>query len=103
MAVFLRHASLRMVNTSSIPTLLKRLAKGAAHGSGSTSNAAVVANHAKTLLTFVSKHCPALYKAHVAELVKCVADEKNAILVEVALQALAALGRMDAKLVPADK
>jgi sister-chromatid-cohesion protein PDS5 len=46
---------------------------------------------AKHVLTYISKHCPILYKPHVAELVKSL-SEKNPHSVEVALQALAALG-----------
>jgi hypothetical protein len=51
----------------------------------------------------VSKHQPGLYKTHIGELVKGVADEKHPKVVEVALQALAAVVRLDEKVVPGDK
>ncbi|KAJ7135989.1 cohesin-associated protein Pds5 [Mycena epipterygia] len=88
-----RQASLRILNQSSIPTLIKRLQK-LGH---------LASDNALKLLTFVSKHLPALYKSHVAELVKGVADEKQAQLVEVSLQALAAVVRWDEKVAPTDK
>lgn len=92
MSILLRQASLRILNTSSIPTLLKRVQK--------TSRAS---DNALKLLTFVSKHLPALYKTHVGELVKGVADEKSTRLVEVSLQALAAVARWDETMAPTDK
>ncbi|KAJ7096724.1 armadillo-type protein [Mycena belliarum] len=91
--IVLRQSSLRIVNQSSIPTLLKRLQK---------SNQLASDNAAK-LLRFISKHLPALYKSHVGELVKGVADEKHPLVVEVSLQALAALARWDEKVVAIDK
>jgi sister chromatid cohesion protein PDS5 len=93
MATFLRRASLRIINQSSIPALIKRVHKG-----GSVS-----AQNAQLLLGFVSKHCPALYKSHVGELTKAIADEKNPTLVEVCLQAFSALVKWDDKLAPNDK
>ncbi|KAJ7145311.1 armadillo-type protein [Mycena crocata] len=93
MNFFVRQASLRMLNQSSLPTLLKRLQKTNPTTSG----------NALKLLTFVSKHNPALYKSHFGELVKGVADEKHPQLVEVSLQALAAIVRWDEKVVPTDK
>jgi len=94
MSVLLRRASLRIVNQSSIPTLVKRVQKG--DGQSSTHNA-------QTILTYISKHCPALYKPHVGELAKAIADEKNDILVVLSLQALAAVVKWDDKLAPHDK
>ncbi|KAJ7446638.1 armadillo-type protein [Mycena latifolia] len=87
MNFILRQASLRIVNQSSIPTLLKRLQK--------TNHLA--SENASKLLKFVSKHIPALYKSHVGELVKGVADEKHPLVVELSLQALAAVARWDEK------
>ncbi|KAI0075977.1 ARM repeat-containing protein [Panus rudis PR-1116 ss-1] len=106
-STFLRRCSLRIVNQSSIPTLIKRLQKGSSGGAGESQNGAAVTNHAahnaQTWLTFISKHYPALYKLHVGELAKGVADEKNSRLVEIALQAMAAVSSWDPKLAPADK
>ncbi|OCH91293.1 hypothetical protein OBBRIDRAFT_792457 [Obba rivulosa] len=100
MTIFLRRASLRIVNQSSIPTLVKRIQKG--EGAG-TSQADLIAHHAQIWMTFVSKHCPAVHKSHMSELAKAIADERNARLVEVALQALAAAATWDEKLAPIDK
>ncbi|KAH7926273.1 hypothetical protein BV22DRAFT_1128351 [Leucogyrophana mollusca] len=94
MTIFLRRATLRIVNQSSIPTLIKRVQKG---------TASETQKHAQTLLTFMSKHNPALYKLHVSELTKAIADEKNPRLVEVGLQALAAVVRWDESLSVNDK
>ncbi|KAJ6484326.1 armadillo-type protein [Mycena vitilis] len=94
MNIILRQASLRVLNQSSIPTLLRRLQK---------SSHQTTSENAMRLLTWVSKHSPALYKSHIAELVKGVADEKHPRLVEVSLQALAAVSRWDEKVVPTDK
>lgn len=98
MTVFLRRASLPIVNQSSIPTLIKRLQKGP-EGNGH----ADVAECARTWLVFVSKHLPALYKLHVGELSKAIAHDQNPTLVEVSLQALSAVSQWDQKLAPADK
>lgn len=100
MSIFLRRASLRILNQSSIPTLVKRVQKG---DGNATSQAHLVADNAQTLLTFTSKHYPAVYKSHVGELTKAIADEKNPRLVEVSLQALSAVVGWDNKLAPSDR
>ena len=98
MTVFLRRASLQIVNQSSIPTFIKRVQKGP-EGNGSSE----LAEGARTWLVFISKHLPALYKLHVGELSKAIAHEGNPTLVEVSLQALAAVSQWDQKLAPSDK
>ncbi|THH15253.1 hypothetical protein EW146_g5196 [Bondarzewia mesenterica] len=104
MTILLRRASLRFINQSSLPTLIKRLQRGDPVGDGhGTSQAQLSANNAEAVLICVSKHCPALYKPHVTELTKAIADDKNPRLVEVCLQALAAVGKWDEKLAPTDK
>ena len=100
MIVFLYRASYRILNQSSIPTLLKRVQKGLG---STTSHIRQAALHAVTLLTFVSKHSPSLYRSHVSELTKAIADEKHETLVEVALQALAGVVKWDPTLAPTDK
>lgn len=100
MSIIVRRASLDIINQSSIPTLVKRIQKASEH-KGKDKNAS--ARHAHTILTYVSKHCPGLYKPHVGELVKAIADEKNGMLVEICLQALSAVVRWDEKLAPHDK
>ncbi|RXW15368.1 hypothetical protein EST38_g10488 [Candolleomyces aberdarensis] len=105
--VFLRRASFRIINQSSIPSLLKRVSRGY----GSTADHLIdTANRAQTVLSFVSKHCPALYKPHVAELVKVVTagdgkDERNVNeqVVEIGLQALAGVVKSDGGVAPTDK
>jgi len=92
MTIFLRRATLRIVNQSSISTLIKRVQKSA------TSS-----KYAQQLLTFASKHCPILYKPHVSELTKAIADERNVVLVEVAMHALAAVAKADESQVALDK
>jgi sister chromatid cohesion protein PDS5 len=62
-----------------------------------------MASNAQIILTSISKHCPIVYKAHVGALSKAIADETNARLVRVSLQALAALATCDDELVPGDK
>lgn len=98
MSIFLRRCTLRIINQSSISSLLKRLQKPS-----SSANASLTTQHVRQLLTYISKHCPALYKAHVSELTKAIADEKNPVLVEVGMQALAAVVRTDESLAAFDK
>ncbi|KAF8271886.1 armadillo-type protein [Lactarius quietus] len=103
-AVFLRRASLRLINQSSIPSLLRYLQRGDSTGDGyGTTQAQVLANNAQAILTSISKHCPVIYRAHLGELTKAIADERNPRLVGVCLQALAALARWDKSFVPSDK
>ncbi|KIK28244.1 hypothetical protein PISMIDRAFT_673926 [Pisolithus microcarpus 441] len=98
MTIFLRRCTLRILNQSSISPLLKRLQK-----SPTSSIASPTIKHVHQLLTFVSKHSPALYKAHIGELTKAIADEKNTVLVELGMQALAAVVRTDESLSSLDK
>ncbi|KAJ7357896.1 hypothetical protein DFH08DRAFT_847475 [Mycena albidolilacea] len=66
-------------------------------------SSSLAADNALKLLTFMSKHQPGLYRTHIGELVKGVADEKHPKVVAVALQALAAVVRLDEKVVPGNK
>ncbi|KAF7430453.1 hypothetical protein PC9H_006160 [Pleurotus ostreatus] len=100
MNTLLYRASLRIFNQSSIPTFIKAIHKDNGKASMQTQTAA---KHSQTLMAFISKHFPVLYKSHVTELSKAIANEKNEILVETCLQALAAIARCDDKLVPSDK
>jgi sister-chromatid-cohesion protein PDS5 len=104
MDAVLRRGSLHLINQSSVPTLVKRVQRGDPVGNGhGTSQAQQVANHAHTLLTYASKHCPGIYKPHVPELTKALTDDKNPRLVEVCLQALAGVVQWDNTLYPSDK
>lgn len=99
MTIFFRRASLYIINQSAIPTLLRRVARGA----DADGDLTYAAHSAQTWLTFVAKHQPALFKHHVGELTKATADERNPVLVETALQALSVVSRWDAKATPSDK
>jgi len=100
MNIVLHRACYRIINQSSIPTLLKYVQKG----QGSTSaNTQAFAENALTLLTAVSKHSPALYQSHMGELTKALTDERKSTTVEVGLQALANVIRWDSKLAMVDK
>ncbi|KAI0698060.1 armadillo-type protein [Cerioporus squamosus] len=110
MSVFLRRSSLHIVNQSSIPTFVKRVQKGFEPSSVAYSQtqppegrAQQTAHAAQVWMTYISKHCPAIYKAHIGEFSKAIADERNARLVEVCLHAMAAAAMSDAKLAPSDK
>ena len=89
LSAFLRRATFRIINSSSIPSLFKRVGK--AYGS-TAGHLIQAAGHARALLTFISKWCPVMYKAHLPDLVKVVCgDERNVEMLEVALQALSGL------------
>lgn len=77
---------------------------------------ATVPQRAQVLLVYAAKYCPGLFKPHVGELVKVIAavdededeadggmDEGKERLVELAVQALAALVTWDKGLWPKDK
>ncbi|KAJ7599219.1 armadillo-type protein [Mycena floridula] len=99
MTAFLRMGSLQIVNQSSIPPLLHRIQK--IHGTGITSTN-VMGHNAERILKYISKRCPALYKTHVAEIVKALVEEKNETTIKVCLQALAALAKWDPTSAPTD-
>ncbi|KAI0790526.1 armadillo-type protein [Abortiporus biennis] len=98
MTSFLRRATLRIVNQSSIPTLIRRVQRGIEGPAYE-----LTAHNAKVWLNHISKYYPALYQPHIGELSKAITEPKNVLLVEVSLQALAAVGKWDEKLVPSDK
>jgi sister chromatid cohesion protein PDS5 len=104
MSIFLRRSSLRVINQSSIPTLIKNVQRADPDDDGrSPSQAQLSAKNAHAILTYVSRHCPSLHKLHVTELVKAIADEKKPKLVDVFLHALSSLAQWDKALVPTDK
>lgn len=104
MAVLLRRASLRLINQSSIPTLIKHVRNGDFSAqSQSQSSADMSAKNASIILTYISKYCPVMFRAHIPELVKSVADEKHNQLVEESLHALSALSQRDPSITPTDK
>ncbi|KAM6492441.1 Armadillo-type fold [Amanita muscaria] len=94
MTALLRRASYWVINQSAIPVLLKRMQRNR--------HSQILADHAQTLLTYISKHSPSLYKSHVSELCKGLLEEKNHGILEVCLHALAALAQWDESSVPHD-
>jgi sister-chromatid-cohesion protein PDS5 len=100
MAALLRRSSFRIVNQSSVSTLIKHIQKG---HDPATSQSDTKAAHAQILLHFVSKHCAAVYKSHIGELTQAIADEGNPTLVEVCLNALASVLKWDDMLAPTDR
>ncbi|KIL63535.1 hypothetical protein M378DRAFT_192889 [Amanita muscaria Koide BX008] len=94
MTALLRRASYWVINQSAIPVLLKRMQRNR--------HSQILADHAQTLLTYISKHSPSLYKSHVSGLCKGLLEEKNHGILEVCLHALAALAQWDESSVPHD-
>lgn len=104
MGVLLRRASLRLINQSSIPTLIKHVRNGDfKEQSQSQSSTEMSAKNASIILTCISKYCPAMFRPHVPELVKSIADERHNQLVEVSLHALSALLQRDPSVAPTEK
>ncbi|KAK0211511.1 armadillo-type protein [Armillaria fumosa] len=97
MSILLRRATCHVVNQSSIPIFLERLE----NGRGKEAN--VIAGHIHTLMRYISKYRPAIYKSHVSALVKATSDdEASPLLVSAALQALSSVIRWDEDLAPKD-
>ncbi|KAK0446041.1 armadillo-type protein [Desarmillaria tabescens] len=97
MSILLRRVTYHVVNQSSVPTLLKRLENGRGR------EASVTADHIHTLMRYISKYRPAIYKSHVSALVKAISDEEAPpLLVSSALQALSSVIRWDEDLAPKD-
>ncbi|KAL0069681.1 Sister chromatid cohesion protein pds5 [Marasmius tenuissimus] len=104
MTIFLRRASLWIVNSSSIPTLLRTAQHGKATAKGRTmTKANQSAGNALVLLNWMAKHCPALFKSHVDALVSVIQDGNNEKSVTIALQALAEVCRCDKSVAPSEQ
>ncbi|KDQ08190.1 hypothetical protein BOTBODRAFT_118968 [Botryobasidium botryosum FD-172 SS1] len=93
MTALVRRCSLWIINPSSVSTLVKRVQKGDHYTS----------TNAATVLSYLSKFNPAILKSHIAEFTRGVLEDKSTALVEVCLQALAALSRWEPGLSPNDK
>ena len=96
--ILLNNASFNIVNPSSISPLIKVLSRP---GNIPTKEARI--NASSRLLSLMAKECAPMYGSHVAELGVVMTDKKTAKLAEVALQALAALARVDPKSIPDDE
>ena len=104
MLSFLRKASLRIINQSCVPVFIKRIQQGDPDGSGQgTSHSQLMANHAQSIMTNISKHCPSILRPHIAELFRAIRTEKHPRLIELSLQAIAAASKYDPSLAPSDK
>lgn len=99
--LLLRRSSFLLLNQSSIPVLLRRISKGCTDATSNSSRSSP--DQAHFLLKFISKHVPALYKAHLGELMKFLGEDKNAGIVETCLHALAGVFAWDKSLIPTDK
>ena len=92
----LRRNSLHIINTSSVPTLVKHIQRQDNHDPRA-------ANSARAILVAVAKQCPAIFRSHVAEFSRALSEESNVPLVDVSLQALAAVARWDENRAPNDR
>ncbi|KAK4057405.1 Sister chromatid cohesion protein pds5 [Microbotryomycetes sp. JL221] len=93
---FMRSATFWLVNRSSIPTLLKRLSTKSNKVKGNNdSEVEATASAAASLLQFVSKQLPIMYKSHVAELTVAIGGNEDERTATVALQGLSKLIRAD--------
>ena len=108
MTTFLRQASFWVINSSSIPTLVKKVQKASVEPKGKgkgkgLSGAQLMGENARLLLVTISKFVPEMHKTHLSEYVKAIADDKSPRLVECCLQALASLVKSEPSLAPSDK
>nr|WJN24942.1 cohesin maintenance factor [Pseudozyma pruni] len=121
LTVFIRSGSYFILNRSSVPTLIRKLAHNTPASSqrskaGSSSQSqdqsqggselSDVETHrasANELLEFIAKRCPAMLAMHVPELCKALFDESNAMLTQTCLQALASVAQWNTAKVQLDK
>lgn len=95
MADLVRRSSLHIANSSSVPTLVKRIQRRDADP--------IAAGHAQIILSSMAKHCPAIFATHVGEFSKALSDETNPVLVEICLQAISSVAIWDRDKAPGDK
>ena len=93
----LRQHAYLLLNRSSVSTLLLRVR------SPNGPDGEVLSKLAQSVLGYISKHRPALYKSHVAELTKNLADGSAPELVTVALHAISRLAKTDRTFKPDKK
>ncbi|KAF9068921.1 armadillo-type protein [Rhodocollybia butyracea] len=97
MTALLQRGSLHIINTSSIPSLIKRVQR--AQGTAITKTN-LAANHAQIILSNAAKFCPGLFKPHVDDLITAIEDGQNDKTVAVGLRALASVVKLDPALMP---
>lgn len=123
MQIFLRKATLWLINTSSIPTLLdivsdastsrsptKSPSKSPKKANGTPSKPqegdavdSKTIDHSKRILSYISKHCPQLYYPHLPRLVKDIHTNATPASLEAALRALASVAGLGTDQAPSDK
>jgi sister-chromatid-cohesion protein PDS5 len=119
MQIFLRKASLWLINTSSIPTLLdivggvsasrspsKSPGKTPKKSNGSSDKDDVdskMINRAKKVLSYISKYCAQLYYPHLSGLAKDVHANSTPASLEAALRALASVACLGTDQAPSDR
>lgn len=96
--VLIDSAMFNVVNHSSISPLIKRLQTRTTDDIGQRT-----AEAAYQFLRLMAKECAPMFKSHVDELMIVVGEKRNEKLVEVGLQALAAVVKVDADWGPSDR
>ncbi|KAK1921574.1 armadillo-type protein [Papiliotrema laurentii] len=97
-ATIIENGSFNVLNTSSVSPLLRALQSPP---SGPRRDNTIAAS--AKLLSLIAKECPPMFVTHVPELLICMGQKKNEKLVEVSLQALAAVCRYDREVAPKDR
>jgi sister-chromatid-cohesion protein PDS5 len=97
-SVIVEQGAFNILNTTSISPLLKALQSPPA---GPHREPTV--NAACRFMRLTSKECAPMLEPHTPALLVCIGQQKNAALVEVSLQALAAVAKYDDKAVQKDK
>jgi len=95
--VLIDSAAWMILNHSSIPGLIKRIQRP--EGVNPERTTTVAAHY----LALIAKHCAPMYKSHVPVLVIVMNDKKNETLVEISLQALAAVCKWNTDCAPTQK
>ncbi len=95
MMQLLRLSILWVINQSSIPTLFQELQRDDAKQTSPSPS--------EIILRYVSKHHPLLFKLHLLDLTRSLSETRSTRVLEVVLQALAALVRADAPTLPVDQ
>lgn len=93
----IEHGAFNILNTTSVSPLLRAVQSppSGPHRDSTIQSAA-------RFLSLIAKECPPMFTTHVPELLVGMGQQKNAKLVEVSLQALAAVSKYEEKAAPKD-
>ncbi|GJJ10554.1 hypothetical protein Clacol_004781 [Clathrus columnatus] len=91
MTIILRKATLWIINVSSVPWLLRRI-KQADNPDRESTSIVRECSKVKIVLIFASKYCSSIFKPHIEDLKRSLEKENSAVVTEVTLRALIALG-----------